>query len=321
MEMENMAELMSGNKDMDISVVVPVYNSEATLGELVARLGNVLTKNVAGFEVILVNDGSKDGSWKVIYELAKQFNWLRGINLMRNYGQHNALLCGVRAASRQVIVTLDDDLQNPPEEIPKLLSKLNEGYDLVYGCPEKRESGVLRKYSSIFIKYILSCVLGMRILRFATSFRAFKTELRDIFADYHNFYVSLNVLLLRATDNVNKIIVTHMRRANGKSNYGFRQLISHILNLLFTCGISPLKITVMCGMLFAIFGFIFLFYLLIKYYLIGKIVLGFAFITAIISVFTGMQLIILGIVGEYLGKIYFRFMNHPVYLVRESINI
>lgn len=116
-----------------ISVVVPVYNSEDSLSELTARLEKVLSVSCTRFEVILVNDGSRDHSWDVVCQLAKAHDWVHGVSLMRNYGQHNALLYGIRMAKNEIIVTMDDDLQNPPEEIPKLLSKLSEGYHVVYG--------------------------------------------------------------------------------------------------------------------------------------------------------------------------------------------
>src|SRR2546430_1642044 len=120
-----------------ISVVVPVYNSEATLEAFVQRLEMVLSSLASSRELILVNDDSRDGSWKIIDKISREKSWVRGINLMRNYGQHNALLCGIRAATFDTIITMDDDLQNPPEEIAKLLAKLNEGLDVVYGRPEQ----------------------------------------------------------------------------------------------------------------------------------------------------------------------------------------
>ena len=135
-----------------ISVVVPVFNSEGTLTQLAVLLEEVLCSCTRRFELILVNDCSRDNSWKVICDLSDQFDWVRGINLMRNYGQHNALLCGIRAAAYDTIVTIDDDLQNPPGEIPRLLSVLQQGYDVVYGYPEKQQHGLLRDLASEITK-------------------------------------------------------------------------------------------------------------------------------------------------------------------------
>jgi undecaprenyl-phosphate 4-deoxy-4-formamido-L-arabinose transferase len=127
-----------------ISVVIPAYNSELTLSSLIPELHRVLASLAEDYELVIVNDGSRDGTWEVIAQLAQQHEWIRGINLMRNYGQHNALLCGIRAARYERIVTMDDDGQNPPEEIPKLLQKLHEGYDVVYGPPLQEAHGFWR---------------------------------------------------------------------------------------------------------------------------------------------------------------------------------
>src|ERR1044072_3813368 len=131
-----------------ISVVTPVYNGEASIAELCRRLSEVLPQIAAEYEIILVNDGSRDRSWDVISELSSRFVTVRGLNLMRNYGQHNALLCGIRAAKFDVIVTMDDDLQQPPEEIPRLLARLEEGFDVVYGVPTAEYNGLMRALAS-----------------------------------------------------------------------------------------------------------------------------------------------------------------------------
>src|SRR5262249_43646512 len=143
-----------------VSVVVPVYNSSGTLRELIRRLEEVLRSVAEAYEVILVNDGSADASWNVVTELTLSYPWVLGINLMRNYGQHNALLCGIRSAAYEVVVTLDDDLQHPPEEIPKLLAKLDEGYDVAYGKPKKEQHSTWRWAASRITKIALQGVMG-----------------------------------------------------------------------------------------------------------------------------------------------------------------
>ena len=165
-----------------LSIVVPVYNSEGTLDELVSRLEEVLSQVASKWEIILVNDGSRDQSWPAICNLAARHDWVRGINLMRNYGQHNALLCGIRAAKHEVIVTMDDDLQNPPEEIPNLLTKLDEGYDVIYGPPKREQHGLWRDLASQVTKIALQTAMGAETARNASAFRAFRTLVRDAFA-------------------------------------------------------------------------------------------------------------------------------------------
>jgi glycosyltransferase involved in cell wall biosynthesis len=156
------------NKILDsLSVVVPVFNSEQSLPLLCNHLLPVLKRVARQYELVLVNDGSHDRSWETICKLAEQFTWVCGINLMRNYGQHNALLCGIRAAQYDVIITMDDDLQNPPEEIPKLLQKFTEGYDVVYGTPQQEQHGLWRDVASRITKLALQGVMGALSASFA----------------------------------------------------------------------------------------------------------------------------------------------------------
>src|SRR6478752_2714625 len=172
-----------------ISVVVPVYRSEAILPELVQRLETVLGRITSAYELVLVNDSSPDRSWDVIGQLAGRYSWIHPINLMRNYGQHNALLCGIRAAQYDVIVTMDDDLQHPPEEIPKLLAVLAQGFDVVYGTPKEQQHGFLRVLASRITRLALSMAIGWELAKNVSAFRVFRTRLRDAFAEYQSPFV------------------------------------------------------------------------------------------------------------------------------------
>jgi len=215
-----------------ISVVVPVFNSEGTLDELVSRLKTVLSQFAAEWEIILVNDGSQDESWRVICELARQYSWIRGIDLMRNYGQHNALLAGIREAQYPVIITMDDDLQNPPEEIPLLLAKLHEGYDVVYGTPAREQHGLSRDLASRVTKLALQSAMGAETARKVSAFRVFRTRVREAFANYQGPFVSIDVLLTWGTTRFAAVSVRHDPRRIGKSNYTFRKLVTHALNMM-----------------------------------------------------------------------------------------
>src|SRR5438876_8238032 len=152
--------MVQSHERRSISVVTPVYNGEASIAELCRRLGEVLPRVATQYEIILVNDGSRDRSWEVISELSSHSPTVRGLNLMRNYGQHNALLCGIRAARYEVIVIMDDDLQHPPEEIPRLLEKLAEGHDVVYGTPREEQHSLWRLVASRLTKLALQSVMG-----------------------------------------------------------------------------------------------------------------------------------------------------------------
>ena len=224
---------------MSVSVVVPVYNSAATLVQLVLELKAALSSVTEDFEVILVNDGSKDLSWHVISDISQNESFITAINLSRNYGQQNALLCGVRAATKKVIVTIDDNLQNPPTEISKLLSELNNGHDVVYGVPEKEAHGFLRDISSLITKVVLQKAMGAEVARNISSFRAFRTNLREAFAGYNNSAVCLDIILTWATDRFSAIRVKHAPRNAGSSNYTLAKLITHAGNLITGFSVVP----------------------------------------------------------------------------------
>ena len=165
--------MVQSHERRSISVVTPVYNGEASVGELCRRLAEVLPRISAEHEVILVNDGSRDRSWETISELCSRSPMVRGLNLMRNYGQHNALLCGIRAARYEVIVTMDDDLQHSPEEIPRLLARLEEGFDVVYGAPKAEQNGLMRALASRITRLALSAAVGSDVAKNVSAFRVF----------------------------------------------------------------------------------------------------------------------------------------------------
>jgi len=303
---------------MNISVVIPVYNSEPLLLELVLRLHPVLESLGSDYELILVDDGSRDRSWEVIFRLAQEHSWIRGINLMRNYGQHNALLCGIRAAQYDVVVTMDDDLQHPPEEIPKLLKKLTEGCDVVYGTPQKEPHRFWRNIASRITKLALKSAIGAEIARSASAFRAFRTYVRDAFADYQSPFVSIDVLLTWGTTRFATVPVRYDKRLIGESNFTFRKLVTHALNMMTGFSTWPLQVASLVGFGFTLFGFSVLIYVLCRYLIEGGSVPGFPFLASIIAIFSGAQLFALGIIGEYLARMHFRSMGRPYSFIRNT---
>lgn len=302
-----------------LSVVVPVYNSEASLPILMQRLEPVLASLARDYEAILVNDGSGDGSWGAIQKLSQSYGWVRGINLMRNYGQHNALLCGIRAARGDTIVTMDDDLQHPPEELAKLLVKLEEGFDVVYGYPEHQQHGLLRDIASELTKLALQSSMGAETARRVSAFRAFRAQAREAFADYHSPFVSIDVVLTWASARFAAVKVRHDARPLGRSNYSFAKLFNHAMNMVTGFSTLPLKLANLLGLLFSVFGALILFYVVGRYFVYGTSVPGFTFLASIIALFSGAQLFGLGIIGEYLARMHFRMMERPTYTVREQL--
>ena len=304
-----------------ISAVVPAYNSELSLPELVRRLQPVLESNSTGYELIIVDDGSSDGTWRVLEELARANPWVRGVHLMRNYGQHNAVLCGIRLARNELIVTLDDDLQHPPEEIPKLLAMMTPEIDVVYGSPEEETHGLWRDLASQVTKIALQSAMGAPIARKAGPFRLIRTRVRDAFAAYDGPYVSVDVLLTWGSTRFAAVAVKHAQRTLGKSNYTFRKLVVHALNMITGFSTLPLQISSVIGFVFTVVGTLALLYVLAKYLIQGGGVPGFSFLASMIAIFSGATLFSLGIIGEYIARIHARTMQHPTYSVGEMTSV
>ena len=302
------------------SIVIPVYNGARTLDQLVEQLSSVLPKICLRYEAVLVNDGSQDDSWRVIQDLAGRYAWVHGINLMRNYGQNNALLCGIRAASFEIIVTMDDDLQHPPEEIHKLLAKLDEGYDVVYGTPAHLPHSWWRNLFSLATKRVLAYVMGVKTIRDFAAFRAFRTTLRTAFDNYQNPNVLVDVLLSWGTSRFATQVVEEKPRAAGQSNYNFYKLFQYTMVVLTSFSTVPLRFTSMLGFIFTLFGMGVFVYVVAIYFLLGSTP-GFPFLASIIAIFSGMQLFALGILGEYLARIFDRSMDRPAYVIQESLNL
>lgn len=301
-----------------LSVVVPVYNSEDMLETLVQRVTRVVEGLTPAYEILLINDGSRDRSWERITALTAVYPAVRGINLMRNYGQHNALLCGLRSARHEVVVTLDDDLQNPPEEIPKLLAELERGFDVVYGTPQKQQHGLWRNLASTFTRLALQSTMGVQNARNASAYRAIRTQLRQAFSSYQSPFVILDVLLTWGTTRFSAIPVRHEPRQMGTSNYTFRMLVRHAINMITGFTIVPLQLASLLGFSFAIFGVLILIYVIARYLIQGGSVPGFPFLASTIAIFSGVQLFALGIIGEYLARMHFRLMEKPTYVIRNT---
>lgn len=302
-----------------VSVVVPVYNSQDTLLPLVERLEAVLPRCSAQWEIILVNDGSRDRSWETICALMNDHARVCGINLMRNYGQHNALLCGIRAARHGVIVTLDDDLQHPPEEIPVLLDNLTEEVDVVYGTPQQEQHGFFRDLASRITKLALESAMGAATARKVSAFRAFRTPLRAAFSSYQSPYVSVDVLLTWGATRFTAVPTRHETRRVGVSNYTFGKLVVHAMNMLTGFSTLPLRFASVTGFGFTLFGIAILIFVLGRYLIQGGSVPGFPFLASIIAIFSGVQLFSLGIIGEYLARVHLRLLDRPAYVVQQTL--
>ena len=307
-----------GIRQRKISIVVPVYRSQEILRELHRRIVRAVESIDPAFELILVEDCGGDGSWEVIEELAQSDSRVKGLRLSRNYGQHNALLCGIRSAAGDVIVTIDDDLQNPPEEIVRLLQRLDEGFDVVYGTPVAMTHGFLRDQASRLTKLALQGAMGAETASKVSAFRVFRARLRDAFANYRSPTVNIDVLLTWGSSLFSAVTVRQDKRAAGESGYTLRKLVVHALNMMTGFSTLPLQMASVVGFIFGTLGFLLLFYVVMRYIVYGAAVPGFTFLASIIAIFSGVQLFALGVFGEYLSRMHFRAMGRPPYSVRQS---
>ncbi|MCE9644489.1 MAG: glycosyltransferase family 2 protein [Chloroflexi bacterium] len=312
----NFEPLGYNSVSMNLSVVVPVYRGETYIQPLVERLVGVLPKISKKYEIILVNDGSPDGSWAVIAQMANKYRQVRGISLMRNYGQHNATLCGIRSAQYELIVTMDQDLQHPPEEIPHLLARLEEGFDVVYGAPKKLPQGFWRNILTANMKRLLANVMGVPSVQNISAFRLFRTHLRSAFENFQSPTLTIDVLLSWGTSRFTSVRV-NIAPAEG-SNYKFPALVKAAVLILTGYSTTPLRMASWLGFFMTLFGVVVFLYVLVTYFIAGSLP-GFPFLASIIALFGGAQLFSLGIFGEYLARIFDRSMDRPSYVIHEAV--
>jgi glycosyltransferase involved in cell wall biosynthesis len=275
----------------------------------------VLDKIAQTSEIIFVVDGSPDDSWEVVSDLSRRHARVRGVSMMRNYGQHNALLCGIRAARHPVCITMDDDLQHAPEDIPVLLATLNEGFEVVYGAPVAERHGFMRDVASRITKVVLASAMGADTARNISAFRVFHTRLRQAFEAVQGPYVNIDVLLTWGAVKFGVARVPHHERAEGASNYTIGKLIVHAFNMVTGFSTVPLRVASYVGFGFTVFGLLVLSVVLANWFLRGSEVPGFAFLASVVVVLGGAQMFVLGVMGEYLARMHFRVMDKPPYVV------
>lgn len=305
---------------MHVSVVIPVYNAADTLRELVARLVAVLDRLGNQHELILVDDGSGDDSWEVLQDLQRlHANRVVAIQLMRNYGQHNALMCGFRHAAGKYIVTMDDDLQHPPEEVPQLLKAIQELHlDLVYGCYKEKKHDALRNLASTMISMFYRTVFDSAIK--TSSFRVMTRGLMESIFSYSLNFTFIDGLLAWNTQRIGEVAVNHCESATGRSRYSFRKLVVLAFNMFTNFSLIPLQIMSGIGAIVAGGGFVAALYYLYQYLSSGIPVPGYASIIVSVLVLGGLQLLALGTMGEYIGRLHLNVNRKPQYTVRHTLS-
>lgn len=305
-----------GMPELAISIVIPVYNSARTLDQLHARLTATLGALGQSYEIILVDDGSRDDSWAGLEALrAIDPAHVVAVQLMRNYGQHNTLMCGLEMARGAYVVTMDDDLQNPPEEIPKMLAHIERsGMDLVYGCPNDRKHAGWRNFGSAIVWHFYRTVFRNPVT--PTPFRVMRHQLAKSVMFYDLNFTYLDGLLAWCTSRIGAIEVEHHARAEGRSNYSIRKLVVLALNLYTNFSLLPLQIVSGIGLLTACSGFLLGAYYLFQYLVSNILVPGFASTIIAILILGGVQLLALGVIGEYLGRLHLNVNRKPQFVVR-----
>lgn len=305
---------------MNVSVVIPCYRSEATIGNVVEGIIATFADGttVDAFEIVLVVDGSPDGTAAVTRQLAEKHAEVRAVELRRNYGQHNALLAGITRARHEVVVTMDDDQQHRPEEIGALLAPIAAGTaDLVYGVARVEEHGLWRSAASRGVKRTLA-LAGVPKAEDVSAFRAFRTSLRDGFESVEDPYISLDVLLSWTTTSIDRVTVEMDPRTVGESSYSIRALVRHSINMVTGYSNVPLRMVAWLGGLCALIGVVLGIIVVWKFATGDTTVAGFTTIAAMVALFSGAQMLSLGVIGEYLGRLHTRSMGKPTFVIRND---
>ena len=301
-----------------VSIVIPVYNGARVIERLVTSINSQLLS--LNFEIILVNDGSSDDSDKVCSDIALHDPKVKFINLSRNFGEHNAVMAGLNYCTGDYAVFLDDDFQNPPSEIVKLVNKINEGYDVVFSFYERKEHHFFRNLGSKSNNYIASFLIHKPKDLYLSSFKIINRFMIDEIIKYQGSYPYIDGIILRSTDKYSTIPVIHNPREEGKSGYTFGKLVSLWLNMFTSFSILPLRIATVLGLIFSVVGLILSIVFVIEKINNPALPIGWASVTVSIFILGSVQLFAIGMIGEYLGRLSLNSSGKPQYIVRTTIN-
>jgi glycosyltransferase involved in cell wall biosynthesis len=308
---------------VEISVVVPVYNSEKTLNELNGRLRVVLGEQLKKtFEVIFVDDHSTDNSWAILEELQRIDPRVKIIRLIRNFGQHNATICGFRHCSGEYVITMDDDLQHPPEEIPKLINKIEDGNNVVFGVFAHKKHNMFRNLGSGLINYLQNRILGKPKQLYFTSFRVLRRKVVEQIADKAKSeycYICADILKYAAQDKIANVRVEHHSRKAGHSNYTIIKLLSLASNLLINYSAIPLRFMICSGFAISAGCLVYALYVLLRVVFEGPIkIVGWASLAFLTTFLFGMMFLFLGILGEYIFRVLRELSGNEPYIIKET---
>ncbi|SKB65660.1 undecaprenyl-phosphate 4-deoxy-4-formamido-L-arabinose transferase [Lachnospiraceae bacterium] len=305
---------------MKVSFVIPCYRSAHTIEQVVEEIEcKMSSMDAHEYEIILVNDCSPDDTYEKIKELCKKYGEVIGINLARNFGQHSAIMAGLSMISGDVVVCLDDDGQTPPNEVDKLLNKIEEGYDVVYAEYGEKKHSAFRNFGSFLNKKMTEIMLNKPKELYISSYFAARRYVVDEMLKYSGAYPYVIGLILRTTKNICNVSVNHRKRLEGSSGYTFRKLLALWVNGFTSFSVIPLRIASYGGCVVAFIGFMYAIYTIIMKLLYSDRLIGWSSTISIILILGGLLLLVLGMIGEYVGRIYINLNNSPQYVIRNVV--
>lgn len=305
-----------------ISFVIPCYNSSQTIGKVIAEIKETMEKlKRYEYEVILVNDCSPDNTFEVIENLCAEHKNICGVNLAKNFGQHGALMAGFHQVTGDVMVCLDDDGQTPADEVGKLLDKIEAGDDVVYASYAHKKHSLFRNFGSFVNEKMAQFLLGKPKELYVSSYFAARRFVVNEMLKYENAYPYVIGLVLRTTKKISNVPVNHREREVGQSGYTLRKLLGLWFNGFTAFSTKPLRIATIGGSVFAMFGFLYGIYTIIKKFVNPAVPIGFSSIMSAIMFIGGVMMLMLGLIGEYIGRMYICMNNAPQFVVRDLIAI
>jgi glycosyltransferase involved in cell wall biosynthesis len=302
-----------------ISVVIPVYKSTTSVSELCFEIIEYGQKTSTEFEVVLVDDGNVPSISAFLDQIVSRHRTVRVIHLSRNYGQHNATLVGVINATGDIIVTMDDDKQHSVNDFPLLLEQLDPAIDIVYGIPQVQPHGLVRGWLSVTTKRILASSGDSKVIGVHSAFRCFRSSLATDWDNYRQPLLNIDQLLSWKSDRVTSVSVRHMPRQYGTSNYTFSKLIVHGITLLLGFTTWPLRLSTTVGLFCCFISLLVVVFVVVQRVVVGGSVPGFAFLASLVGFLGGIQLLSIGIIGEYVAQIFNRTSDRPMYSIRNVV--
>jgi polyisoprenyl-phosphate glycosyltransferase len=309
---------IQSSKPVDYSVVIPVYNSSQSLEELCERIDAVFSNMKNTYEIILIDDSSIDNSWFVMKRIREKKKEIKIIQLMKNFGQHNAIICGLHYSYGKFIIMMDDDLQNPPEEIPKMIDKISNGFDAVIGVPEIKQDKIFKNIGSFWIRYLNTKIFNKPKTLKLSSFRIITRSLAEEIRILKTPYPYITGMMLSITSKIGNVYVKHESRKYGRSTYNLKKLINLAFNLIINYTSLPLKILTSVGILVSLLSFIMGIYFIAHKILKGSVVPGWTSVVVLLSFFNGILMTILSIIGEYLSRIINEVSNRQQFVIRQK---